>query len=279
MSPMENITTASRIYAVFILFMLIFAYGYEMQGRIATNFYQQLRPTTRTNVVGTINTTILVISNVVITLVPICSNNRIKLDLLKELDYIDNIFSKRTQTKSFTKWFYLHVIILNLYYFGLLLEAIIMWVFIDGENTNLLMLYYGDDIFRYRISMFMIYVYYFLRELCNELVSIHRVLINGFDQVSLDDQGLEEVILDLQRMIKNVSEFYASFKQIIDYCNGLFGWQLLFVLLNYIVFFTLMYEMTLHLMAYKMDNITNHMILWTVSCMIYALVCIYWWFY
>ncbi|KAK9718236.1 hypothetical protein QE152_g23276 [Popillia japonica] len=296
-SPMEESTVISKIYATFILVLIIFTYGYELHGRIHTKFQQELKPSNRSIYIGLINTTAAVAANLIITLVPICLGDKLRLrlmqqidnidDILKkhvqiranlkkfylmqQIDNIDDILKKHVQIRANLKKFYLYTAILHLYYIGLLINDFSVWFRPHNAKTHSFIFYVWDELFRYRISVLVLSIYYFLRELYQKVSLINEILGDAFKNVRPIELDGSEKIARLENVVRDVSEFHASFMQIPNDCSSLFGWQIFFILLNYIVFFAMAYEMGLRIVTHSVDSVTYHLSLWIVLCMIYRI--------
>lgn len=271
-SPIETSTTVSKVYAFFVLILTILIYIFEIRVRIMTKFSHELRSSKRTVFLGVTNTTIVAASNAIITIITICLSSSFRTNFQMEVDNINKILHQYVKAKIYTKQFYLHLIILHLYYFGLLLDDVITWFVVDAENSHLFTLYCLDDIYRYRISILVLYLYYFVRHLYQKIRGMNTVLVDAFEHTSPEDLQIPEIVSNLEKICEETSSFHISFKLIVDNFNKLFGWQLLLILLNYIFLFMMAYELGLRIMTYKTVDVTYHMSIWIIACMIYALV-------
>lgn len=262
----------TRIYVFSFLTVIVWMFCFEMYGRIKTHFINVVHTSTRTVVVGTINTTTDFLCNIIITLPAICSNTKFENTIAKELEEIDIILSKYNTRRKENRSPCTHLIFLNLFYIGLVLNDVTVWFNSDYKNYHQ-QFYIFDQFYRYRASILVIYVYYLVKGFLRRITSINDTLEITFENVSLDDvQHGTHTLNNLEETAADVSLLHAKLSNVIRSFNEIFGWQMLCVLLNYILLFMVTYEMGLRIASRHLQNINWQFTVWFVCSMVYAAV-------
>ncbi|KAK9718208.1 hypothetical protein QE152_g23280 [Popillia japonica] len=215
-SPLEKTSIFTRIQSTFILLAIFVLFCYELNGRITTNFMIKTLTTPRTIVIGTLNTTTIVISNVVVTLLPLFFNEEIKKEVLEEVANIDRTLSKYLKVKHGVKAYYLHLIILHLVYIGVLTNDAIHFYKSDYFHKY----YIWDQLYRYRLSMLVLYVFSFIYSLRQKISGINTILSEELEQIFRQDLD-SKLIKHLESVVQDMSETFAKFTNLIRHFNGM----------------------------------------------------------
>ncbi|KAK9718206.1 7tm Chemosensory receptor [Popillia japonica] len=268
-SPLEKSTVLTRIQATFILLVTLATFGYELNGRIITKFHTRIISKSSTIVVGTLNTVTDVLCNVIVTLSPLFISEELKRIVLEEVEHLDKISSKYSRIKHEAKGFYLHLIILHLVYFTLLINDLSQWF--DNNNESYLYQYYlWDQLYRYRLSMLVLYVFSFIYSLRQKISGINTILSEELEQILIQDLD-SKLIKHLESVVQDISEAFAEFTHIIRHFNRMFGWQMLAIFFNYICLFIVAYEAGLRVA--RREGVTNrHLLTWASVSLVYSLV-------
>ncbi|KAK9718209.1 7tm Chemosensory receptor [Popillia japonica] len=189
--------------------------------------------------------------------------------VLEEVENLDKILSKYLRIKHEAKGFYLHLIILHLVYFTLLINDLSQWF--DNDNKGYLYQYYvWDQLYRYRLSMLLIYVFSLIHDLQHKISGINTILSEELEQIFGQDLD-SKLVKHLESVVQDISEAFADFTNLIRHFNRMFGWQMLASFLNYICLFIAAYETGLRIST-REELIDRHLSTWTLVSLVYSLV-------
>lgn len=272
--PLEESTLISTMYAIFLLIVTIFFLFFEMYGRIMERFNGSVNATTRTIVIGTLNTVVDVVCNVVITLPALVLSKSFKNDIVADIEAFDLLLAKYTETDSNSKHTYLNLMVVNNVFFAIILCNSLSQCFTENmEFSKKVFVYYiFDHFYRLRISVLVFCMYYMLKDFYSKIISINALLKNAFKQYHHPNSARHRQLTSLRDVVRNVSEMHAKFIQIINYINQLFGWQMLLVFLNYVTLFTTAYESGLRIATLQHKTKHSQTSVWLTFSMIYSLV-------
>lgn len=262
--PLGTNSTPFKCWAVFMMLARILIFIFQMYGR---GFHVTVRKNYKVIVIGTLNTIIEVVCNVVMTLRALYINDDFKKNVLDDINRMDAILAKYTKSKSKTICSYFHLLLLNTVFHLSLVLNNASRIFTNQE-FGLQFLYYGVDIiWGYRISNLVFYIYYLLRGFHERILAINNMLITLFGKRPV----LSENVINYRNVIRDVSELHAKFTQTIGYFNELFGWQLLLIFLGNITLFIISYETGLRVTSLPF-NYDLQISIWLSCSMIYAMV-------
>lgn len=273
--PLYKNTLKTKIHVVIVSVSLITMFCYEMYGRIKNNFNSTVKTTNRTIVMSTCNTVTGFLCNIVITLPALFSNRIFEENIANELHQIDAILSKYTVKfhRRNNNYRMQVVFILTLFYIGLFLSDLSLWLELGGSDYRKESYYVLDRLFRYRICTVVIYLYYLIKGFLLRIMSINIAMETAFKRVTIQQIRNEtQTLRELEKITADVCKLHAKFAHIVKNFNEIFGWQMLAILLNYILLFLVTYEMGLRIAAQGLKNTRWQHIFWLISLLIYAAV-------
>ncbi|GJQ83446.1 hypothetical protein Trydic_g8573 [Trypoxylus dichotomus] len=212
------------------------------------------------------NTAIEVVCNFVVTL-PVFYSKTSNTYVLREIEKADWVLLKYVDAYKKDKFSHIYFICINLLYFALVVNDTSYYFRTDIWNAEFIY-YTFDHFYRYRLSIAVFYIHSLIKELLRRAKLINGILSEAFGRESLDLSDAK-VVNDLENVVKDASECYTSVIHVIGRYNGMFGWQLLAIFLNYIFLFMVAYECGLRIV----DGPFNRQFsIWFACCIIYAAV-------
>lgn len=270
--PLKRNTWFIKLYSIFILILAIWTFHFEISGRIEVGFKNTMQVTPAGIVVGTINTTVELLYNILITLTAVVFSNNSKEELLKEIDELDGIIRKHSQNlERKQKFMYKDIILLHIFDTALFINDILL--FLPTKDKEFLAYYYIDQFYRYRISLLVLYIYCFIKELLGKLLAINEHLRETFNNLNSESmlQESSEVLQRMDTVVQDVSVCYLKFGQIVGHFNNIFGWLLLALFINYLCLFMVAFDMGLRIKTNSAEA-ELPLYIWVGCLMIYALV-------
>ncbi|KAK9718204.1 hypothetical protein QE152_g23284 [Popillia japonica] len=144
--------------------LVIWSFYFEISGRISIKFKNSAEVSQVGIVVGTLNTTVEVLYNILITLTAILFSNSSKEELLDEIEELDAIISKHDESFAHKqRIIFKDAILLHTFDTVLLVNDIML--FLLTEDKTYLIYYYFDEYYRYRISLSVLYMYCFIKDI------------------------------------------------------------------------------------------------------------------
>lgn len=273
--PLEDGAYATKIYAILVLVITAISFIFQMCGRISMKFNLDFGVSSNTIVVGTVNTIVDALCNIVMTLPALVLSENFKGMVMAQINSLDSLLAKYVGTPSEKASTYFNLLVFNnIFHFALTCNSLSFYFTETEDYFKTYILYYGfDQMYRYRMSILTVYVYYILKELDRKITFINAILTDAFKKYSGKDLPISpKEIMHLRNVVRDVSEMHAQFTQLICFFNKLFGWQLLLVFLNYVTLFIISYETGVRIVLSKIDDDHHQSAVWLCASMSYALV-------
>lgn len=267
-SPLEESTITTTLHAIFMLFMTLGIFAYEITGRISIGFLTALVTSSITIAVGTLNTITDVVCNIILTLSPLFLSGDTKKNVLEEVEDLDNILRKYRTIQHGKNDIYIHLIILHLVYCSLVINDIYPWLVTN--NSEYYQYYFFDHFYRYRLSVLVIYAASLINGLQRRISCVNAILSEELQRI-FNQNPDSEMIGRLEDITQDMSNAYAKFINLIQFFNRMFGWQMLAIFLNYIFLFLTAFDVGLRIMR-KSESVNQQLFYWAFVSLIYAMV-------
>lgn len=166
-----------------------------------------------------VNTSCNIVSNILIKFTLLVLKKNIFQRMMQNVEKIDTIIMKiERRAGTVNKSLRLGIVLPHFYYLSMFTISIISLN--QNSSFNKQMQYFiFDSIFRYRLSIFVLYLYYLIEDFLNKIMLINRTLEN----ISLFRHYYRNLVCEVQ----NISKTLITFSQTIILFNNLFGWLIL----------------------------------------------------
>ncbi|GJQ83448.1 hypothetical protein Trydic_g8575 [Trypoxylus dichotomus] len=272
-SPLEKCTALFKVYAIAGLVVIVWSFYYEISGRLLVEFHYDIEVSRAGIILDTLNTILEMLYNILITITVILFSNRTKENLLREIDELDCIIAKYEPNLRYQENSLLRImIVVHVFDFSIFVNDIVLILL--TQNEYYIAYCYIDQFYRYRIGLFVLYTYCFIKELLQKISIVNETLVKTFENLSPEDllQQSPEALNQLDAVVQDISRCYAKFCLIVADVNSIFGWLLLSLFINYLCLFLVSFDIALRIKSNVETVGEAQLYFWIAFLMFYALV-------
>lgn len=233
---LEGQTIFMQIYFTLYVVFVVCSYIFELYDSLVSHVDQITEKRGISSALGTINTAIEALTNVIITCTMFKASSK-KLLMLSINEVNSGLLKYGKKPGKYSGYYLLDIVCSAIF----TIDAIQI---IHGlyALSNLAPFIMFDPLYRLRITISLYYICSLIRELWQQIRHINDVLSR---LILSHEHNFQE---ERQTLLNDISILHNQLVESIFYLNDIFGWVLLCVFMNYVLLYLISFELTINLL-------------------------------